>query len=743
MSNIKNKIRKLTAAKISNVENAEIFAWDKWLRMPSWESKEIRPLFSKLDKTDKIDLNILSPDTTDYKISLSKVKTFKSSHKIYSFKTRSNLVFFQFGKTSSYNVPVKFSNELKQIFSAVIVNEKNSVLLKVDGRQKKPTDRQLNPAIMNFPVNISYLTKWKNGKNFSTRNIDFGFHLAEPKDHINFIKAVDPILIDYNISAPAVIDYLSRLLPKVYKISLLNTFEEIKSGLNNFLIKVDLLDNIPGTYTASFENISRADIYSYHFKNEICSSVDKKIYIEKLSPLNVHFNKIYFPELLSEERTTISSSFKNFNQGFNTSVRNFSASDSEEFYQMLQPKTNRIKETKKFKLENLVANKSVPKQTPDQSSGIERIDNWIDLDKDQKLEYDQEFFHAQNQIWDIYQTGNPYRLQAKVFTLMHQLKQILNFPSKANASIKSNILLEQIFSMRNSNQKAVVFSQYDKFGSQKLSEIFNNADIKYISCLPGTPQNELEAGFRKFEKDETITVLLIAAKALPAKVQLRNFNTVIHFDQWWVPVSQWQLEDKLINGNKPPLKIINYFTKDTIDVSIKSKLDEYGLLNKNIVETIGADSFSKLLNENDWFDMFRLQPDKKNKELNEKISFVDFLKLPEENILEKINLLLTNLGFRNVSYDNKSEDQFFRLKAGYQKKGQLFELAAFYFYGDKPPDHKSIQNLVNGIPDAKTGKVFIISLNKDFNNQQKTFPENISLIDAQTLFNYLRVFRLI
>ena len=95
MSTLKNKIRKLTASKISTVDNAEIFAWDKWLRIPSHDSMEIKPMFSTLCKTDMIDLNIQSPDTSRFKISIRKVKTYKSSQKLYNFKSRSNLVFFQ------------------------------------------------------------------------------------------------------------------------------------------------------------------------------------------------------------------------------------------------------------------------------------------------------------------------------------------------------------------------------------------------------------------------------------------------------------------------------------------------------------------------------------------------------------------------------------------------------------------------------------------------------------------------
>ena len=739
MSTLKNKIRKLTASKISTVDNAEIFAWDKWLRIPSHDSMEIKPMFSTLCKTDMIDLNIQSPDTSRFKISIRKVKTYKSSQKLYNFKSRSNLVFFQFDKTSSHNLPVKFNQELKQIFSAVITNEPDSVILKVEVQQKKPAAKQLNPVIMSIPVGISYLGK--TGKTYSTNNVDFSFRINKSEDYKTAIRVTSSEGIEYKIDSPQVIDYLSRLLPKVYKISLLDTFEEIKSGVKNFLIKVDLLDEPPKIHQTLFDSISAAGFAAFHFKNEISSSIDKRIYIEKLSPLYVHFDKIYFPELLNAETSTFSSQ-NNIDFRFLLPEKNLFTHSVESVNDLLQPKLKTAKKKENTTLINSALPLHSPYKSKDQFAGIERIDYWIELDKEQRLEYDQEFFHAQNQIWDIYQTGNPYRLQAKVFTLIHQLKQILNFSSKAKSSKKSEFLLNQLNSMKISGQKAVVISQYDKYGTQKLTEIFNSTEIKFISCLPGIPQNELESSIKKFEKDESITVLLMAAKALPAKVQLNNFNAVIHFDQWWVPVSQWQLEDKLINGNKSNFRIINYFTKDTIDTAIKAKLDEYGLLNKNIVETVGADSFSKLLNENDWFDIFKLQPDKKNKELNEKISLNDFVKLPVDIVLERLNLLLSNLGFKNISYNKDDVESFFILRGSYLRKGQQSELTAFYFNGNKIPDGKTINELLENKVNNKTGKVFCISLNKDFKVSEIP-PESISLINNQTLFNYLRIFRIV
>ncbi len=743
MPSLKGKIRKLTASKISTVDNAEIFAWDKWLRMPVSEIWEVKPLFSRLGKTEDIVLSISPPESSGFKCSIAKVKTYKSSKKISSFKSRSNMVFFQFGKTTSHNISIKFKHELEEIFSAVVISRQGDVQLKTEGPQNKPAAVQLSPSITDIPFQLSYMHSTGDGKISSTEDVDFGFGNFQAVNYETNLSVEDSKEINYNIELPDVIDYLSRLLPKIYKISLLSTFEEMIAGVDSFLIKIDLLDSLPATYQSSFNNISVPDFYFSSLKNEMISTVDKKIYIEKLSPLNVHFDKIYFPEMLSDNKAASSDLSPQFYFTLGVKGKDIFTYAVGNADHLLQPKSKKASIKIKAPAAAPVIKQPTPGRDKTQLSGVKIIDNWIDLDKEQKLEYEQELFHAQSQIWDIYQTGNPYRLQAKVFTLIHQLKQILNFSSKGNSSIKSRLLLSQLKTLQSSGEKAIIFSQYDKFGTQKLSDILNAAGIKFVSCLPGAFQNELDDNVKKFEKDSSITALLMAAKAVPPKIHLKAFNAAIHFDQWWVPVSQWQLEDKIINGNDSAVRIVNYFTKDTIDETIKAKLEQHGLLNKNMVEFVGADSFSKLLTENDWFDIFKLQPEKKNKEIQEKISPGDFLKLSDEIIMEKTALLLGSIGFKNISGWSRSEKDYSIIKGSYLKKGQPHEMTGLYFHDMAVPEENSLNEIIDSEAKAKDEKLFIFCPYKKFKSIQPPVRESASIVDSSALFNYLRIFRII
>jgi|GEM_PF-5062049 len=762
-----DKLRKATASKISTVDNVEIFAWDKWIRMPSNESQEIGALFSRLTKTDKIILSIKAPDISDYKIAIAKVKTYKSSQRILSFKSRSNIVFFQFGKTSSFSIPVKFSNELKPLYSAEILYNQGTVVLKINKSNKKETTTQVSPLIRNISFNISNTGGNNSNRNNDSSNIDFEFNSLRSKGIGNSKELLDERTTNFKLDPPLVIDYLSELIPKVYNINLLSTFEGIKSGLDNFLIKIELLDKLPIIQKADLANLSEARLYSLHFKNEINSTIDKKVYIEKLSALNVHLDKSYFPELLNIEDKMLAFKYQNESSQPLVSGKNLSKKTIDIIDHTIQPKLKIVKEAIKPKVPvpkqiepkiNKIISKEVAEPIPIKESVqnqketnivketidiIEGNEFWIDLDREQRLEYDQELYHAQNQLLDIYKTGNPYRLQAKVFTLIHQLKQILNFSSKAKASKKSALLLSHIASIKNSKSKAIVFSQYDKFGTQRLMDIFTSAEIKYISCLPGVPQNELEVAIKKFENDKPNTILLMAAKAVPPKLLVKNFQFIIHFDQWWTPVTQWQIEDKLINGNKSPIQIINYYNKDTIDENIRNKLNAYGLLNKNIVELIGTDSFSKLLIENDWFDIFKLEADKKNKELNEKLPYSEFIKLPIEAIQEKITPFLINLGYKNISKETEADGSSTIFRSSYVKKGQQSILTAVYLRNNLIQDEQSLIKFIESKNEYKAGKVFIIIPNKDLDITKIKLQDNISIIDSKDLYNYLQVFRVL
>lgn len=779
------KLREKAAQKVSNLESVETFNWNKWLRIPSNEEREIKRLDSNLLNTDSIILTFDLPVNSFFDPKIAKVKNIKSSSKAFKIKSRTNPIFFQFGITRPINFDISFEQELKQFFSAEIINDKSSVLMKIKNLKQKEVTKQLSNQSKDIPFSIIPFKRNRKDDIFSSEKFDFEFSLMALENFDTEIFTYRTAEIEYSISTPLIIDYLTKLIPKIYKISLLNSFDEIITKGKHYQIKLDLLDSKPIITSKDNLELFIGEILPLKFQYKIKSKLNEKNYLEKLTPYNIFNSKSYFPEFISQQDILFSMFYhsdstqpvitRNYNSDWidemNNSLQpviNLSADDEKEVFKnlfryqiegakflidnqtacladeiglgktlqaisaikyllkkkeiknvlILAQKYELIKEgfnkeigeidgweehfqkfapdiktviissdrtelnselkqtaqiffipyelifeslvtnsiefnsLKKFdcicfddaeilinysnnfekllKLSNskytwLLSNqpdyifqdKSLLKirlaaslgrnknQIENQIPNIIKQEFWIDLDNEQRLEYDQAYSESQGQIWNVLKTGNPYRLQAIVFTLLHKLKQITNYSLQKITSAKTDLLLLHINSIKSFNHKVMVISQYDKFGTQRLIELFKQNEIKYVAYLPGSDSNELQQSVMKFKNDKSITVFIIPAKESINLIQHINVNFILYFDQWWIPVNTWQLEEKIQQkgGN---VHIINYYAKNTIEEKVRKKLLEIDLLSKENVGNIGADAYSKLLNEKDWLEIFNV-----------------------------------------------------------------------------------------------------------------------------------------
>ena len=118
---------------------------------------------------------------------------------------------------------------------------------------------------------------------------------------------------------------------------------------------------------------------------------------------------------------------------------------------------------------------------------------------------------------------------------------------------------------------------------------------------------ELAESVSTFENDKSITVFLADSQVMKSKQALVYAPCIIHFDQWWVPVSRWDLENKLHNKFNKPITILNYFTKNTLEEEIRGFLFDKKIISRENAGKIGADAYSKALNEDEWTKIFGLE----------------------------------------------------------------------------------------------------------------------------------------
>jgi len=443
---------------------------------------------------------------------------------------------------------------------------------------------------------------------------------------------------------------------------------------------------------------------------------------------------------------------KNFNigkllEGIDTKyLLALSSIPHEEIIESLKSVFNHINSTNE---ENLAILRRTKNEVKNDQPNLIRQEYWIPMDDDQKIEYENTLSHGKEKISQLIQAGNPFLIQSNIFTLLHQLKQVCNFSSHNETSPKTELLLKHVELIEKNHQKVLIFTQYDRLGIQKLEQVFKKNGINYLVYQTGMSVKEMENALKSFKKDKGVTALLVSLKAAGAKLDLTDIPYIIHFDQWWNPITLWQTEEKVSyseNGNSglndhasDGLTIYNYLTKGTIEEKIKEKLSLKGLLEKNIIETLPPEAIYEFINNDEWLDMLNLTKIKKNNNLQKTIDKMTALSVDE--LGEKTKLFLTRLGYKNIMMKPVLSDGGFDLTGSIIKNNKEVKMSLKYF-ASKINDNNVVEDIVKN-NEKNDRKFFFISTSKldgEINFDQQ---ENISFINREIFARYLMQFKLI
>lgn len=287
-------------------------------------------------------------------------------------------------------------------------------------------------------------------------------------------------------------------------------------------------------------------------------------------------------------------------------------------------------------------------------ASVARNDYWHDLDFDQAQEFENTLLQGRKRILDLVKGGNPFIIQSNIFTLIHQIKQLGNFSTHKETSPKSELLLDQLESIIASGQKGIIFSQYDKQGIQKIEKLLKNNQIRYVLYQSGMPLKELENSANLFKKDPKVSIMLAGLTAASIKVKIPDSPYLIHFDQWWNPITQWQYEDKSISSDdhnqNSSVNVINYFGNNSVEINIRKTLKEKGLLTKNLIEFLSNETIYSLVTNEDWLDILEIEHTRTIKTQKPDVEKVSkgLLDLSLEEIGQKTKALFSKLGYKNL-----------------------------------------------------------------------------------------------
>jgi hypothetical protein len=374
-------------------------------------------------------------------------------------------------------------------------------------------------------------------------------------------------------------------------------------------------------------------------------------------------------------------------------------------------------------------------------------EDWLYLDEDQELEYKETLVDCQKDLRKILETGNPYRFQANIFTLLHKVKQVCNFSRVNSESPKIKLLLEQISIITQNKKKVIVFSQYDRMGIRKIEKALQSAGVKFVIAPNGYSVEEMEKALNLFKQKADLTVFLTDAKI--SKLKFGGFHVpyIIKFDQWWNPLSMWEIEDLFDFSHHTKktesINVYSYQNYNTLDQDIKTLLARRDLYNKNIFEAMAVKVFDDLVTVDEWLQIFKMPVNDEHVQLLSLDTAISILKNCTLNYFRTVlSKFFFMLGYTSVDVIDEPGTSSFNLVGESKRNNTQFYLYARVFL-DEIVSKKAVKDIMFDAADSTTSKIFIISKGVFEEGIEELALDKYILLDLKTFAEYLTRFNLI
>lgn len=363
-------------------------------------------------------------------------------------------------------------------------------------------------------------------------------------------------------------------------------------------------------------------------------------------------------------------------------------------------------------------------------------DVWLELDEMQSIEYNEALNQAKKELSKFADNPNPIRFRSHIFTLIHKLKQILNFSAFRNISPKANLLIEQAEAIYRNKKKAIVFTQYDENGMKKIEKAFEMNNIKHTIARNGMSTEELKNNLSAFYNRKEVPILLTNLKPSRLNIKLNKVTYLINFDQWWNPISNWQIEDEIGLNDvvNEPVVVYNYFVKNSFEEELYKLLNLKGLFNKKVFDNLKSETVTELILMDDWLHVFRMN-DKFNANLNnERVGLIENLKnLESGNFRLLMKSFFTYLGYRDLSImDIQDETTFYIIGTARRGTTPVHLHGKCFLNGSlKNEDYEEVIHLKEGANEIK--RKFVITIG-DF---AERLANGTTYIDGADLANFI------
>lgn len=207
------------------------------------------------------------------------------------------------------------------------------------------------------------------------------------------------------------------------------------------------------------------------------------------------------------------------------------------------------------------------------------------MSDEQGKAYEEEKSKARNELLGIADSLS----QLTVINTLMRLRQWCNHPKLINPEFDFNSgkfeeVCFQLETLIKSNQKVLIFSSFVKH-----LELFQNWSkenkVSHYSLQGSTPTSERKQIIENFQNHTGSCLFFISLKAGGVGLNLTQASYVLILDPWWNPFAESQAIARAHRmGQKQPVNVLRFITKNTIEEKIVLLQQQKKLLSEQIIE---------------------------------------------------------------------------------------------------------------------------------------------------------------
>jgi len=197
-----------------------------------------------------------------------------------------------------------------------------------------------------------------------------------------------------------------------------------------------------------------------------------------------------------------------------------------------------------------------------------------------------------------------FERQGLILQMMLALKQICNHPTQylkdgkfvPSLSGKTEMLLDLVDAIRESGEKAIIFTQFKEMGDMLQQFIAERTGAEPMFLHGGCSIKQRKDMVDRFQNNRADRIFILSLKAAGTGLNLTAATHVIHYDLWWNPAVEAQATDRAYRiGQKKKVMVHRFITKNTFEERINDMINNKRALAELTVSS-GENWIGKLSN---------------------------------------------------------------------------------------------------------------------------------------------------